>query len=302
MIPRVAAIVNPAAGGGAISLAGRIEMQLPGLAVRVTRGAGHATELTRELLRAGYDCILAIGGDGTVNEIVNGFFDGGSPIDSGAAVAVLPLGTGGDFRRSLGIRSLEDAVQAVRRWHPRLIDIGRLTYLDPRGIQRNRYFANVVSFGMGGEVAVRAKGRFRALGGKAAFFLAALGALTSYRAKSVEIELDGVAVGTHTILNIAIGNGRYHGGGMHVCPNAVLDDGRLDVTVIDSLSLFELIRDRAALYSDNIYLHPKTRGHRAAQVRARSHERVAVEADGEPLGFLPLQAEVIPRAIRVLSA
>lgn len=295
MTPRIAVIVNPAAGGRANAVTRR----LGAVDTRYTRHSGHATELTRELLRAGFDRIVAAGGDGTVNEIVNGFFDNGAAIRTDAALAVLPLGTGGDFRRSLGIRSVEDAIGAIRGGRTRTIDLGSVTYDNGSGAPRTRYFANVVSFGMGGEVAARSKNPLKALGGKTAFLYATVEVLLRYRAKTIELELDGAPAGTHTILNVAVGNGRFHGGGMHVCPRAALDSGQLEVTVIDALSMVELLRDIRVLYSDNLYVHPKTHRHTARRIAARSAELVSIEVDGEPLGRLPLEIDVVPAALQV---
>ena len=152
---------------------------------------------------------------------------------------------------------------------------------------------------MGGEVAARAKNFLSAASGKGAFLYATLEVFLRYRAKTVELILDGVPAGTHTVTNIAIGNGRYHGGGMHVCPRASLSDGLLEVTIIDSLGMFMLARDLPVLYSENLYKHPKTHHHRAARIEARSAETVSIEVDGEPLGALPVEITVLPGALRV---
>ena len=298
---RCAAIVNPAAGARAAKLLPRIQRSLPNLEVRYTQAPGHATQLTRDLLRDGFECILATGGDGTINEIVNGFLDIHPLLNPEAALAVLPLGTGGDFRRSLGIHTLDHTLDAILHRPPRVIDAGKLSYLDATGVSRNRYFANVVSFGMGGEVAARARNPLHGLGGRTAFFYATMAVFLRYRAIAVDLEIDGRPAGTHSILNIAAGNGRYHGGGMHVCPRALLDDGLLDVTIIDSLSLFELLRDIRILYSDDLYVCPKTHHYRARRVAARSAQPVSIEVDGEPLGYLPVTIEILPSALRVFA-
>jgi YegS/Rv2252/BmrU family lipid kinase len=264
MKKRAVAIVNPASGG---PLA-RVLRGLGNVETRQTQGPNHATELTRHLLREGFECVIASGGDGTVNEVVNGFFENGRPLNPDAAVAVLPLGTGGDFRRSLGVTTLDDAIAAIETGNTRTIDLGRITYRDRTGESRTRYFANVVSFGMGGEVAARAKNPLRVFGGKSAFLYATVEIFLRYKAKTVSLMLDGMPAGSHTILNIAIGNGRYHGGGMHVCPRASLDDGLLEVTVIDSLSMLELARDIKVLYSDDLYVHPKTHHYHARRIEA----------------------------------
>ena len=122
-----------------------------------------------------------------------------------------------------------------------------------------------------------------------------------YRPKTVRLRLDGRDAGEHIVLNIAVGNGPFHGGGMHVCPRASMDDGLLEVTVIDHLGPLELARDLPVLYSSDIYRHPKTRHFRAQRIEAFCDDTARIEVDGEPLGSLPLEITVMPRAIDVLA-
>jgi diacylglycerol kinase (ATP) len=300
MNARTAAIVNPRSATGKTgrlwpALATRIES----LDVRFTTHPRHATELARECLREGYQRIVAVGGDGTINEVINGFLVEGRPINPDAVLAILPLGTGSDFQKSLGIASLDDAIKLIDQERPGAIDIGKVEYESPEGGRASRYFANVVSFGMGGEVAARAKNLVSKVSGKGAFLLATAQVFLAYQPKTAEITVDGQAHGPYTITNIAIGNGRYHGGGMHVCPKALLDDGELEITVIEALSSYELIRDIKVLYSENLYVHPKTHHLRGKRISAHSHQLVSIEVDGEPLGALPLEFSVVPAAIRV---
>lgn len=302
IVPRTAAIVNPRSGGTA-SRWPEIARRLPGVETRFTERPRHAEQLARELLREGFERIVAVGGDGTLNEVLNGFFENGEAVNREASLALIPFGTGGDFRRTAGLRSVEDALRALTNGAPRLIDVGRLRYRERSGATASRYFLNVTSFGMGGEVAARAKNVLTTVGGKTAFFYATLEVFLRYRPKTVTLELDGqILPAPYTILNIAIGNGRYHGGGMHVCPRASFEDGLLDITVIESLNAFELARDIRLLYSDNLYVHPKTHHFRARRVTARSAEDVSIEVDGEPLGLLPLEAEIVPAALRLWGA
>lgn len=299
-LKRAAAVVNPRSATGKTGrMWPKIAASLPELDVRFTQYPGHATKLTRECLGEGYERIIAVGGDGTINEVVNGFLRDGRPIRPNAVLAILPLGTGSDFQKSLGIGSIDDAIQLVNQERPAPIDVGTVEYQSPEGERVSRHFANVVSFGMGGEVAARAKNFLSKISGKGAFFLATAQVSLAYRAKTADLTVDGQAHGPHTIMNIAIGNGRFHGGGMQVCPRAVLDDGLLEVTIIDSLSLFELARDIKVLYSENLYVHPKIEHLRGSRITARSAELVSIEVDGEPLGGLPLDFSIVPRAIRV---
>ncbi|MBS0278392.1 MAG: diacylglycerol kinase family lipid kinase [Proteobacteria bacterium] len=298
---KMAAIVNLHAGSGrAGKLWPQVADKFDHVDVKFTRGAGHATELTRELLGRGVDRILAVGGDGTIHEIVNGWLDGDRPIREEATLAVLPFGTGSDYRKTLGIREFEDAFALAHEPGPfSSIDLGRIGYQSHAGRRESRLFMNVVSFGMGGEVALASKNVFSRLGGKAAFQYATLKVFLTYRARTAALELDGADKGSHQITNIAIGIGRYHGGGMHVCPRSKLDDGLFEVTIIRKLAAWELARDLPVLYSDDLYVHPKVDHHRAERVIAQSTEKVSIEVDGEALGTLPVELSVLPQVIRV---
>src|SRR5262249_26868515 len=141
---------------------------LGGFDVELTTEPGHATTLTREALKSGAELVVAIGGDGTINEVVNGFFDGVRAVAPGAALAILPVGTGGDFIRTLGVpRDLEAAAHALSSAGERAIDVGRLTYIDEGGARAARHFINIASFGMGGLVDRYVNRSSKALGGKA---------------------------------------------------------------------------------------------------------------------------------------
>jgi YegS/Rv2252/BmrU family lipid kinase len=293
---RAAAVVNPRSDGGRT---GRrwpaIAARLGPLETRFTERPGHGVEIARSLVQAGFHRIIAAGGDGTINEVANGL------AGSEAALGILPLGTGGDFRRTLGVPlDLDEAITALARAGPRRIDLGKAAFRGWDGRRQERYFVNLLSFGMGGEVASRSRNALAALGGKAAFLWATLIAFFVYQRKRVRLEVDGEAAAWE-IYNIAVGNGRYHGGGMHVCPTADPADGVLEVTVIEHLRRWEAIRDLPVLYSDNLYAHRKVKHLRGQRVVAESEAQVRIEVDGEPLGTLPLEVTVVPQALTVLA-
>jgi diacylglycerol kinase (ATP) len=242
-----------------------------------------------------------VGGDGTINEVVNGFFDAGRLVRPEASLGILPCGTGGDFRRSLGIpNDPARACEILSAGATLPVDVGMARYEALEGARAERYFINVVSFGMGGEVAARSQNAFRALGGKAAFLYATLGAFVTYRGREVALSLDGAPSSVHRVLNIAVGNARYHGGGMHVCPRAELSDGLLEITVIEHLNPVELAWNLPVLYSENIYKHPKALHYRARHIVARGRAVTKIEVDGEPLGRLPVELSLAPERIRVI--
>jgi len=278
-----------------------ITARLGPVETRFTERPGHATALARELLLTGFDRIVGVGGDGTFNEIVNGFIDRDRPVRLGAVLGLLPAGTGGDLQRSLELPAETGAaLDVLVTGKPLTIDLGRLTYESHEGETLTRYFVNLISFGMGGEVSAKAKNAFLVLGGKAAFFWATLKVSAVYRGKSVRLELDGKDAGSYRVLNVAVGNGRFHGGGMYPCPNAVIDDGLFEITVIDHLNLFTLTRDARYLYNGHIYDHPKVHGFRARRIVATSTDETRIEVDGEPLGRLPLEITVLPKTLQVL--
>jgi diacylglycerol kinase (ATP) len=304
---RIAAIVNPRAAGGRASrlwpqLAARLHERLGELTVHFTDSTGHASRIARELITSGFDFIVAVGGDGTISEVANGFLNNDEPISARARLGIVPVGTGADFQRTLGIPSdMLAAIEVLGTGRVLPIDVGKVRFADAEGHEQQRYFVNLTSFGISGSIAVRAKNRLQALGGRTAFLWATLKTAATDRGRAVEIRLDAAADWhQHFITNVAIGNGRFHGGGMQPCPQALLDDGLLDVTIIQYLRPHEIVRDIRVLYSDNVYVHPKVDHMRVRRIEARSSEPTWIEVDGEPLGRLPIEVEVLPRRLQVI--
>ena len=304
---RIAAIANPYAASGRVGrlwpqLAGRLRQRLGDLTLRITDSPGHATRIAQELISSGFDLIVAVGGDGTISEVANGFLRDDWPISPQTQLGILPVGTGADFQRILGIPSdAESAIDILANGKDFAIDVGKVKFVDADGREAQRYFVNLTSFGISGAIAARAKNRLQALGGKAAFLWATLKTAATDRGREVEIRLDDSGEWhRHFITNLAVGNGQFHGGGMRPCPRAILNDGLLDVTIIEYLNPFEIARDIRVLYSANVYVHPKVHHRRARRIAARSAEPTLIEVDGEPLGRLPLEIEVLPRRLRVL--
>jgi YegS/Rv2252/BmrU family lipid kinase len=306
---KIAVVVNPLSAGGKTArqwpgIRRVLEERLGNFQVCLTNKKGDGTKLARALLREGCDLIIAAGGDGTVNEVANGFLENDRPASPKSCLGILPLGTGGDFRRTLGIGAgIEAAIETLASGAPALLDVGKVSFVGHDGSPSRRYFTNVASFGMGGEVATRSQNAARRLGGRAAFLWATFRTTLGYRGKTIRLTLDGVPQAAEFfVTHVALGNGEFQGGGMHPCPRAVLNDGLLDVTVIEYLNLFELARDIHILYSEDVYAHhhPKVHQFRARRIAAESRESTHVEVDGEPLGRLPLEATVLAACLRML--
>ena len=275
------------------ALGARVELE-----TLLTERSHHAIALARDAA-ARADVVVAVGGDGTINEVINGLLTAES---CGAKLAYIPMGTGGDFQRTVRLPLKPDEVaDVITSGEVYEMDAAKALLTGHDGKPVERYFINLASFGMGGDVSVRAKNFLSPLSGKLAFLYATFVVFLGYRGKTVRLKLDeDPREHEYLITNVAVGNGRYHGGGMHPCPRAVLNDGQLEVTPIERLSMFELIRDIRILYSDNVYVHPKAHHFRASRVVAESDEIVRVEVDGEAVGRLPMEITALPRALRLL--
>jgi YegS/Rv2252/BmrU family lipid kinase len=300
----IVAILNPQAGGRQTAKAWaeiRPHLERP-VQTLETRAPGHAIELTRLALKGGATTIIAVGGDGTINEVVNGFFENDRVISSEAALAIVPHGTGSDFVRILNLpREQTRLARTILEGVSSLVDVMKVAYTRMDGQDAFRYSLNVTSFGMGGAVAARANRSTKPLGGKAAFLAATIETAMAFAGNSVTLTLDGASMPDEKITNVAVGNGQFHGSGMWVCPDASIQDGLLNVTVIPRLSLFELLRNLPVLYNGQIYSHPKVKSYRAKFVQASSPDRVLIEIDGESLGRLPAAITILPQALRILT-
>jgi diacylglycerol kinase (ATP) len=290
----ITAIVNPRAGNGkaAQTWAG-VSAYLPGAVETIeTSGPGDATELTRRAIKRGARTIVAVGGDGTLNEVVNGFFENEREISHEVRLGILPHGTGSDFARTLNLPlGAKEAAAVLHHGEPHMVDLLNVRYGTLSGSSASRYSINLMSFGMGGEVAARVK---------RSYLLATLRTALTFRGNLVTLKIEATDPQLERITNVAVGNGQYHGGGMWSCPGASINDGFFDVTVIRYLSLFELLKGIPTLYNGAILTHPKVKAYRAKKIEAGSQETVLIEIDGEPVGRLPIEVSIVPNAIRVL--
>ena len=293
-------VVNPAAGNGSTGkrwdeLSGRIG----GLGVEhealMTHARGDATELAARAILEGADTVVAVGGDGTINEVVNGFFMGADAPT--AALGVLPMGTGGDFCRTVGIPGdFASAVHTIRARNLRTIDAGHIQMSGLDGGTLTRHFVNIADAGIGGVVVERVNRTSKLLGGRVSFQYAAMMTLLGYRPPRVVVEsaqgkFEGAAQ------NVVVANGQYFGGSMHVAPGAIPDDGLFDVVIFGDIARFEALRSINDIYSGKHMQNPKVTSWRTAELRVSSDERVLVDVDGEMCGTLPATFRVVADAI-----
>jgi YegS/Rv2252/BmrU family lipid kinase len=301
-------IVNPHAGAGTAArrlpaLRRALEEAGARFDVAHTRGPGDATRLVREALDEGLAGVAVVGGDGTLNEAVNGFFDeSGTPLAPDAWLGPLPCGTGGDFRRTLGIsRRVEPMVTRMLWARPRRIDAGWLTFVDDEGRPASRAFLNIASFGLGGLVDRVVNDSPKWMGGTSAFLLGTLRAMAGYRNQRVRLTVDDGPPRELSILNVAVANGRYFGGGMQIAPEALIDDGLFDVVSLE-LTPGQAMSRTADVYRGAHLGRDGVAFERATRVRAEPvdpDERVLLDVDGEAPGALPATFELRPRALRL---
>jgi diacylglycerol kinase (ATP) len=234
--------------------------------------------------------LVVIGGDGTVNEVVNGV----AGMD--AEIAVLPCGTGQDFGRTHGIPSrFDDAVRVALGGETRTIDLGRVELESGT----NRFFANVGSAGMSGSVARRANRMTKRFGGRATFFYALTREFLAWQNTHVVVEVDGGIRREGPMHDVIVANGRYHGGGMKLAPDAQQDDGAFDVVLIGDVTKPDFVTTAPKLYSGRYLSHPKVELLRSPNVTIEAAEPLPLEVDGEPIGTTPARFEVVPAALRL---
>jgi YegS/Rv2252/BmrU family lipid kinase len=239
---------------------------------------------------AGDVLLVVVGGDGTLNEVVNGV------AGTDAEIAVLPSGTGQDFGRTHGIPTrFDDAVRVALDGVSRTVDVGRV---DMAG-GGSRFFANVGSVGMSGAVARRANGMSKALGGKATFYYALTREFVGWRNTMVTVHLPDGEQRRGRMHDVIVANGRWHGGGMQLAPTADYEDGLFDVVLIGDVSKLDFVTTSPKLYSGRYLEHPKVELLRASAVEVTADEPLPIEVDGEPIGTIPARFEVVPKALRV---
>lgn len=304
--PSITLVVNPRAGAGRgaeVSPAVERALRDLGASVTVARTSApeDATRLVRDALRAGTEGIAVIGGDGTLSEATNGFFVKGEPIPTKAWLGPVSVGTGGDFRKSLGAGNVgsggarvEDVVGRMWRASVRPIDVGHLRYVGNDGSDRERTFLNITSFGIGGLVDRLVNDAPKWMGGGPAFFLGTVRGLARYRPQRVRTTVDDQAPTEALITNVAVCNGRFFGGGMHIAPDARLDDGLFDVITMHAVNLRRAARLTPRLYRGT-HLGEEgvsdTRGRVVVAEPVDANEHVLLDVDGEAPGRLPARFE-----------
>lgn len=290
-------IVNPTAGGGrALRSVTWLRERLvarPDVRLELTRRRGDAEALAAEASHGGHDRVIVVGGDGTVQEVVNGLLAKGDP----ASLGIVPLGSGNDLARSMGL-----PVELATAWRiaigngTRRIDVARAR----NGSGAERWFASAGGIGFDAQVAAAMADRSGWQAGRAGYLLTTLAELRRFENRRVRLTIDGTSE-TADVLFVAIANGAYYGGGMRIAPSASIDDGRLDVCVVGDISRLTVLRQLPNLYRGTHVNHPAVSMRSGIIVEADGDGDTRVHLDGEPFGVLPLRVTISHQAIAVAT-
>jgi diacylglycerol kinase (ATP) len=265
---------------------------------------GHATELARESIAKGSRFIIAMGGDGTVNEVANGILGQSfcNPLE--IVFTQIPVGTGNDWSRTMNIpKNYLDLSLMLKSGSERIQDVGLFSYKDDKGHEKQRYFVNMAGMGFDasvGEVANRKKAAGKS--GFGGYISALLGTLFSYKVKPMSLKIDGEQKGDYQLFSLSAGICIFSGAGMKQCPQAIYNDGLIDITLIEKISKFKVIRNVPALFSGKFVKNKEVHQFRGKYIEIANDSETLLEVDGEVIGKGSCQIMILPLALRVLGA
>jgi diacylglycerol kinase (ATP) len=260
-----------------------------------------AIEIARSAIKSGAEMIIGVGGDGTMNEIANGFYENKRIINPETTLGIVPSGTGCDFTRSLNIpKGLRNALRVITEAPSALIDVGKVTYRAYSGKNEERYFLNISDFGFGGEV-VRKVNQNRLERKASSYVRCLVSTMIHYKNKRLRIKLDGEEIPFGEYLSGVIANGKIFGKGMKIAPGAKLDDGLFDIVLIKGMKFLEFCRHGWKVFTGSHLSISKVSFQRGKKIEAlpEENEDVLLELDGEQLGKLPANFEVIPQTFLI---
>jgi diacylglycerol kinase (ATP) len=266
-----------------------------------TAAPGDATRLARRALQSGAGWLATAGGDGTIHEVVNGFFTGPENIRPRASLSFLPCGSGNDWVRTLNLpANTLEAVELLVRSQVRFVDVGFAGYQALDGSGAERAFLNVAEAGVGGKVVTHMKGGFFLARRGIGYRLFAIAAALIYKRPELRLVIDGnQPIASGRVLSLIVASGRYFGAGMHCAPMARPDDGLLEIITLGDFGKAELLFKVRRFFSGTYLSDPKTTHRSARSIEAVSDERVFLELDGELVGTLPASIRVLPGALAV---
>lgn len=266
-----------------------------------TEHRGHAIELTKKYIRAGFRKIMVVGGDGTLNEVVNGIFTQNITNASEILLGMVPVGTGNDWCRTFSIpHDYEKAIRLIAENRTFIQDTGVLEYTDNSGKRAKRYFVNIAGMGFDAMVAEKTnRDKDQGKGNPLLYFVNIFTSLFSFRITRTRITTDEAEFKSE-VFSMTAAIGQYNGGGMKQAPKAIPDDGLLDLTVIRKIGKFKVIRNVIKLLDGSFTKLPEVKEFRTSRIWIESTPELYVETDGESLGKTPFRFYVLPRSLRIV--
>ncbi len=265
-----------------------------------TEAPGHAIDISVSHIESGYKNLIVVGGDGTMNEVVNGIFTQKRYPTQEVSLGMITVGTGNDWGRMFSIpHDYSEAISTIKLNHGFIQDAGVVRYYS--GLDQNRrYFVNIAGIGFDALVVSKTnKMKQSGKGGPWAYLKSIITSLLKYHHTNTRISIDEIEI-NNTVFNISIGICKYNGGGMMQLPDAIADDGLFDITVINKIKKHDIILNLKRLYNGTINRHPLVDTYKGKSIFIDSEKPIHLETDGESLGHSPFSFEIIPRSIRVL--
>jgi diacylglycerol kinase (ATP) len=300
------AIINPTAGGGKTKkdwpdIAQILEREGIKFIPYFTDRRLHASIIARNKIKEGYSKIIVVGGDGTMNEVINGVFAQKRIHTTEVMLGMISVGTGNDWAKTFNIPAdYEGAVKTIKLQKTFIQDAGLVNYRR-NGKEWNRYFINIAGMGFGARVVERTN-RMKEKGksGPFLYFYNIFYSLIRYRSKKAVIEIDGKSY-NRKIFSLNVGIGKYNGGGMIQVPHAIADDGLYSITLIKKIGRLNVLANIKKLYNGNITNHSKVETYMAKSVQINGSTLLKLETDGESLGHVPVSFQIVPRSVTVVS-
>lgn len=294
-------IVNPAAGQGKAAWTRFLQLWKDprGVEARLTERRGHASDLAREAAGRGFERVVAVGGDGTLSEVVHGLLSAG-PLPKGLALAHLPAGSGCDFARHVRLpRRPQDWPGYLEAGRVARLDAGRVSWRED-GAARERYFVNIAMAGIAGDIVRTMERTGKPLGGTLSYLAVSIGHLLAARPRPVTLRRDGRAAPAADYHLLAVANTSTTGGGMRIAPDADPADGWLDFVGVPAMTKARLLWSFPKIYEGTHLGVPGIESGRLRALEADSPVPVPLNIDGEPIGSLPARFEILPASLPVL--
>jgi YegS/Rv2252/BmrU family lipid kinase len=265
-----------------------------------TLRAQHAAELSAQAVTSGAKYAIAVGGDGLLNEVANGYMSCSEDIRNKAAIGVFPLGTGNDFCKTIGIRAEPNQLAyLLKNESIKPVDVCRMRFRDVNHEPAERYYVNIADIGIGGYASQRVNRSSKILGAKLSYVKAIVLTFLSYRHRRVRVTAENLSWEGKVLL-VVMANGRFFGSGLCIAPQADPADGKMQIVLLANVTLFDYLKHQGEVRRGEIITHPEVQYLQSSFCDIEPIEECTIDMDGEFVGYGPVEAKTISSAIRFL--